>query len=214
MDINELKKNVFEYLLKASLRDKLLILGGSVLIPVALFVGLYVYPFFETNKKLDGEIQVLSGEVAILETKQKEIERIKAENKDMEKVLVQAMQLLPQKGQIPEVLSEISNLGNDENLKFMTFKPEPEKIMDFYAMIPVTLKIEGSFHNIVLFFSKIMMMSRIVNINEFKITVPATKYIGQQVILIADCQAATYRFLTSEEIKAQEAAKAAAAPKK
>lgn len=212
MDINELKKNTFEYLLKASLRDKLLILGGSVIVPVVLFVGLYVYPFFEKNEKLDANIKTLSGEVSVLESKQKEIEQIKAENKEMEQILAQAMQLLPQKGQIPEVLSEISNLGNDENLKFMVFKPEAERIVEFYAEIPVTLKIEGQFHNIASFFSKVMMMSRIVNINEYKIIAPA-RQTGQQVMLTADCKAATYRFLTPEEIKAQEAAKAAAQKK-
>jgi len=208
MDINEIKKNTFEYLLKASLRDKLLILFGSLIVPIALFGGLYIYPFFEKNTTLDQVIKNLSNDVTQLETKQKTIEIIKAENKEMEKILDQALTLLPEKKQIPELLSEISDIGSNENLKILKVNPENETIQEFYAMIPFSLKVEGQFNSIVSFLSKMMMMSRIVNINDYKISTP--KFDGQQMIVSAECKAATYRFLTPEEIKAQEAAKAAA----
>jgi type IV pilus assembly protein PilO len=212
MDINEIKKNTFEYLLKTSLRDKLLILFGSLIVPVALFGGLYVYPFFDKKIALEKSIVNLKGEVTNLEIKQKTIELIKSENREMEKILAQAMTLLPEKEQIPELVTEISDIGSSETLEIIKVTPEKEKIEEFYAMIPFSLNIKGQFHSIVSFFSRVMMMSRIVNINDYKIT--KLKFEGQRMTVTVDCKAATYRFLTPEEIKAQEEAKAAAAAKK
>lgn len=205
-ELENYKKIIFNYLLRASLRDKLLILAGSLAIPIALFYFLYIQSALERNNILNQEIATLKEEVQKLEARKLQVERLKSENKELEKILEAAMQLLPQKGQIPEVLSEISNLGSDFNLKFMTFKPEAEVQQDFYAVIPITLKIEGQFHNISSFFSKVIHLPRIVQINEYKMSVIPATQMQSQVLITVDCKASTYRFLTDQEIKARQTA--------
>jgi len=74
------------------------------------------------------------------------------------------------------------------------FQPKKEKKRDFYAEIPVDLKISGSYHNLAVFFDSISRLSRIVNIRNLKLKEGKKK-------LNIDCQAVTYRFLESKEDK-------------
>ena len=62
------------------------------------------------------------------------------------------MKSLPNKEEIPSLLTSISQSGQDSGLEFLLFQPKGEKRKGFYAEIPVSMKITGSFHNVVIFF--------------------------------------------------------------
>jgi type IV pilus assembly protein PilO len=87
-------------------------------------------------------------------------------------------------------LSSISQSGRDAGLDFLLFQPQAEKNKDFYAEIPVSIKITGNYHNVALFFDKVARLSRIVNIDDIKMT--STK---GNANLITSCKAVTYRFV-------------------
>ena len=206
--------------------QKLAIWVIAIVIPGSLFWFLYMSPRLEEMNTINGKIPKLKKEVAILEAKVKQMPQLEKELGEMEDILKQALRLLPEDKDIPAVLTEISSLGNEEHLEFLSFKPLPESKKDFYAAIPVQLQITGPFHNTMRFFDKVGSMARIVHIKEIhmgnaretsevwsqKSTAGATgpeasrtgSERGRNLIISTSCKAVTYRFLTPEEQKAHK----------
>jgi type IV pilus assembly protein PilO len=75
-----------------------------------------------------------------------------------------AMRALPEKEEIPSLLTSISKSGQDVGLEFLLFEPKSEVKKDFYAEIPVAMNVIGGYHDLAIFFDKVARLSRIVNI--------------------------------------------------
>ena len=90
------------------------------------------------------------------------------------------------------MLESISRAGKEAGLEFTLFKPEQESIKDFYSEIPITINLNGHFHNIAVFFDKLSRLSRIVNIKDFKLDL---KEKDEKSLLFVACTAVTYKFL-------------------
>ncbi len=116
-----------------------------------------------------------------------------------------AKQQLPTEQEIPELLEQISNLGTQFGLEFLTFRPNAEVRKDFYAEVPVTLKITGSFHDNLKFFDEISHLPRIVTINNLAIRSDVAKgkdaKLGsrKKSDLQVECLAVTYRYIEGSE---------------
>ncbi len=80
-----------------------------------------------------------------------------------------AAKALPEKDEVPSLLTSISQVGNEAGLEFLLFKPEAEVLKDFYAELPITMELSGSYHDLGVFFDQLAGMPRIVNINKFEI---------------------------------------------
>lgn len=201
-------------------------------LPVALAWFLFLAPAMEEIRVIEGKVPKLKKELAILEAKAKRIPDIEKELKDLELILKKALKLLPEKEDIPSVLTDVSSLGNQAGLEVKSFNPNKERVNDFYAAIPVSLSIKGPFHNTVSFFNNVGRMARIVHIQEinmgkaFKKTEiwsqkgtgaggKAAKQAGgdkddesvesaSNWIINTQCKAVTYRFLSPEEQKAMK----------
>lgn len=105
-----------------------------------------------------------------------------------------AMKALPDKRELPSLLTGISKAGSDAGLEFHLFKPEKEVNKEFYNEIPVSIKVEGRYHQITDFFFQIIGLNRIVNINNVDVK---TKKGGK--ILGMSCKAVTYMFVEQKE---------------
>jgi type IV pilus assembly protein PilO len=124
-------------------------------------------------------------------------EGLRAQLAALDGALKVAMRLLPETREIPELLTQISQLGLNAGLEFRLFKPEPEKRADFYAEVPVSLAILGKFHDVARFFDHLSKLSRIVNVTDIKITVP--KGSEAELKLSTNCLLTTFRFLEPGE---------------
>ncbi len=111
--------------------------------------------------------------------------------------LAKAIKELPNEREIPELLRRISSIGKKIGLEFLLFQPLPEVPRDFYADVPVKLKIEGSFHEVATFFDRIGKLNRIVNIRDISMASPFER--SGKIILTTDGTAVTYRFLSDAE---------------
>lgn len=114
---------------------------------------------------------------------------------------------LPNKSQMDALLVDINQAGLGRGLQFDLFKPAPqEQLREFYAELPITLKINGSYHDIGQFASDIGQLSRIVTLNDLAMSP------GKDGSIVMDATAKTFRYLDDEEVAAQRktAAKAAA----
>jgi len=150
-----------------STATKILIVILAFAIPLLLFWFLFFSPRLGELNSLSKTIPKLKQEIALLKAKERDLPKMEAELKIMEEILSQAVKLLPEKKDIPSVLTDISSLGNAAHLEFVSFEPQPEQNRDFYVAIPVKILIKGPFHNTVSFFDELSRMGRIVHVKEF-----------------------------------------------
>jgi type IV pilus assembly protein PilO len=108
---------------------------------------------------------------------------------------------LPDKSEIEALLIEINQAGLGRGLQFELFKPGQEQIKDFYAELPITVKVNGGYHDFGAFAADIAKLPRIVTLNNIAIT--PVKEGGQ---LTLDATTKTFRYLDEEEVARQKKA--------
>ena len=118
---------------------------------------------------------------------------------------------LPNRAQMDALLVDINQAGLGRGLQFELFKPAAgETTREFYAELPIQVRVVGNYHDMGAFASDLGQLSRIVTLND--VTISAVKDGGQ---LQMDATARTFRYLDDEEVAAQhKSSKAAKAPKK
>ena len=131
--------------------------------------------------------------------------------KQREQVLQYVTQLekqLPSKAEMDALLSDINQAGLGRSLQFELFRPGQIAVKDYYAELPITLRVTGKYHDIGAFASDIANLSRIVTLNNLTIVPRA------EDSLTMDATAKTFRYLDPNEVAAQRKAKAPAGAKK
>ena len=117
---------------------------------------------------------------------------------------------LPSKTEVDDLLQDVSQTGLKNGLDIDLFKPENEIPAEFYAELPITIKVTGSFHEFGKFVSDVAALPRIVTLHDFSIF-PQQKTKkdseNQGNLLVMEATAKTYRYLDDEEIAANEKAK-------
>lgn len=120
---------------------------------------------------------------------------LKQQLHDIEQSLSELLKQLPNKSEMEALLIDINQAGLGRGLQFELFKPaENETIHEFYAELPVTVRVTGKYHDIGAFASDIAQLSRIVTLNDISI-VP-----GSDELLVFDAVAKTFRYLEEAEI--------------
>ncbi len=119
---------------------------------------------------------------------------------------------LPSKAEVEALLVEINQSGMGRGLQFELFKPNQEIVKDFYAELPINVKLTGQYHDFGAFAADIAKLSRIVTLNNISITGNAQAKDGT---LVMDTVTKTFRYLDEEELAAKrKAAQAAKGGKK
>ncbi|HEX7328063.1 MAG TPA: type 4a pilus biogenesis protein PilO [Casimicrobiaceae bacterium] len=106
---------------------------------------------------------------------------------------------LPNKSEIDALLTDINQAGLGRGLQFDLFRPAPqEKMADFYAELPINIKITGNYHDIGAFASDVAALPRIVTLNDLSIA-------NEKGTLSMEAVAKTFRYLDEDEIAKQRA---------
>lgn len=121
---------------------------------------------------------------------------------------------LPNKSEMEALLIDVNQAGLSRGLQFELFKPGTENIKDFYAELPITLKLTGSYHDLGSFAGDVAKMSRIVTLNDIEVTEPPAKDKGGGGSLAMSAVAKTFRYLDEDEIARQKKVKAAPGARK
>jgi len=153
--------------------------GASFAIILVVIIGLgYLLSFKEQSERLarleDKEVELLQT----MERKQQQAANLRAYQKQLAEIQFKFGKLLkqlPGKSEIPELLEEISQIGLNAGLKFQLFDPQPEVAHDFYAEVPVKIIVDGSFHQMAIFVSRVANMKRIVTMHDFELRFPNPK---------------------------------------
>ncbi|MCJ7617021.1 MAG: type 4a pilus biogenesis protein PilO [Desulfobacterales bacterium] len=187
-----------------------------ILIGVSTFIlitGLFVYflylPKLEKLDQLNSDYKNLEKMLASAKKEAAQLNQYREKMKTAEAEYKIAMKALPDKKEIPSLLTSITESGKDAGLEFLLFQPESEINKDFYAEIPVSIKVAGNYHNVGLFFDKVSRLSRVVNIKN--IVMEASK---EGNMLNTSCTAVTFRFAEVEEKEKDTVSKTAKKEKK
>jgi len=121
---------------------------------------------------------------------------------DIEKQFGALLKQLPSKSEMDALLTDINQAGLGRGLQFELFRPGAESVRDFYAELPITIKITGNYHDIGAFASDIGKLSRIVTLNDIALS-------SVKDGLVMDATAKTFRYLDEAEIAQQRKAAAA-----
>jgi type IV pilus assembly protein PilO len=119
---------------------------------------------------------------------------------------------LPDRSQMDGLLTDINQAGLGRGLEFELFKPGQETQAEFYAQMPISIKVQGTYHELGAFATDISKLSRIVTLNDLMITNPNkaaskdAKAKSGDVILTMEAVAKTYRYLDADELAAKKKA--------
>lgn len=173
-----------------------------IILPSVAFYFLHYTPKTKEIKGLEGQAAKLRKEIAGAKARAAKLDEHLAEMDETERLFAEASILLPQKKEIPSLLTNISALGTSSGLSMATFSPGGERRKEFYAEIPVSLRVNGPYHNIGTFLYEVSKLDRIVSAVNISLG-KGSKQRGE-LVLGSNISLITYRFLEASEIEAQK----------
>jgi len=200
---------ILDAILERSTAQKVAILGVSVILIAALYYSFLFSPKADELAKLADSVEIARNEKTVKTQKAANLSRLRQDLQRLDAELKKAIAQLPEKKEIPELLSSISSKAQQSGLDVLLFRPRPESYQEFYAEVPVDITVKGNFHNTVSFFDEVGRMDRLVNLDNIGFKNPTVS--GDNVVLETTSVATAFRFLDDAERKkiAEEKAKAA-----
>jgi type IV pilus assembly protein PilO len=133
------------------------------------------------------------------------LDLLRAQLREIETSFGTLLKQLPNKSQMEALLVDINQAGLGRGLQFELFRPaQTETQREFYAELPISIKLTGNYHDMGAFASDIGQLPRIVTLNDIALNV------GKDGTLSMDTTAKTFRYLDDDELSAQRAAAKAA----
>lgn len=180
-------------------------------VAVLAMVALWFVWLTSVNDELEAE---RSKELTLRQDYQKKVaqavnlELLKQQREEVQQYVTLLEKQLPSKAEMDALLSDINQAGLGRSLQFELFRPGQIVLRDYYAELPITLRVSGRYHDMGAFASDVAHLSRIVTLNN--VSIVPSKDGG----LTMDATARTYRYLDAEEQASQKRAAQAAAAKK
>ena len=171
----------------------------ATLVLVAATVAALVYfvmmPQLEAKAKLDKEYSELQIQLNNLRELKKNMEKHRKEYAQMQELLQDILKQLPETKDIPNLLRNVTSVGEETRLKIKYFEPKDLKNKEFYSELPFEIKFSGPFHSVAYFFDGVRRMERIVNVENFTLEAKGTP---KDVFLEGTCTANAYVYLREQ----------------
>ena len=139
----------------------------------AIMAGIVQYAWFRNlNQEIADkrvELDGLNQEIAKGRAAERKLSQFREEVKRLELELSKLLQILPSKRNTEELIKRIETLTRQGDFTLKTFKPGDFVQKDFYAEWPIQIAIDGTYHNLALFFDRMSRFSRIINVEDMKI---------------------------------------------
>ena len=136
------------------------------------------------------------------------LEVLQKQREQVQQYVTQLEKQLPSKAEMDALLSDINQAGLGRSLQFELFRPGQVSVKEYYAELPIAVRVSGRYHDMGAFAADIANLSRIVTLNNLSIT-PV-----KDGMLMMDTTAKTFRYLDSEEVALQRKSAPAAGAKK
>ncbi|NIP32816.1 type 4a pilus biogenesis protein PilO, partial [Candidatus Saccharibacteria bacterium] len=142
--------------------------SGVFIAIIAIFVFLLYKPKLAKISNLKTQLKKLEQKLVVAKKNAADLKKFQKKMQEAEVQFKTAMRALPEKEEIPSLLTSISRSGQDVGLEFLLFEPKSEVRKEFYAEIPVAMQVKGGYHDLAVFFDKVARLSRIVNIKNIE----------------------------------------------
>jgi type IV pilus assembly protein PilO len=185
---------IFEKLEQLSKMQRIAIWAGVMVLLIGGFVYFSYVPKFTKIDRLKTSLEKVEKELEIAKKNARQLSEYRKKMQDAEEQFKIVMRALPEKEEIPTLLTGISKAGKDSGLNFVLFQPKPDVEKEFYAEIPVAIKVTGDYHGVATFFESVAELNRIVNIRDIEMT--PDKESGN---LTTTCTAVTYKFIEASD---------------
>lgn len=183
---------------------KLVLLGILFVIIVGLGYWFLWRPEIDAYDQAQAKEQELRQTFLAKKAQAVKIDAYRQQMIDIEKTFGALLKQLPDKSQMDGLLTDINQAGLGRGLEFELFKPGQEIVADFYAEMPIQIKIKGNYHDMGAFATDISKLSRIVTLNDLSIA--SVNKDTKDSVLAMEAVAKTYRYLDSSEVAAKKAA--------
>ena len=188
---------------KWPLAPRLLCAAGVLAAVVALGYYFYWSDQFTAKDRGAQEETKLRDEYKTKMAQAINLEALKAQKAQVDQYVVRLEKQLPSKSEMYSLLSDINQSGVGRGLQFELFKPGQEVVRDYYAELPIDIKVSGRYHDMGAFAADMANLPRIVTLNNLSLQAGKDGSLGMQAV------AKTFRYLDQEELAAQRAARAA-----
>ncbi|PIE70858.1 MAG: protein PilO [Deltaproteobacteria bacterium] len=182
---------LFDNISELTKLQRILIFFGSILIITGVFVWFLYMPKYNEINALKEEYSAVDAKIQRAKIKARKLEKLKKEWEAAQLRFSVVMEALPEKKEIPTLLTNISQSGNSSGLQFVTFKPQKEVVKDFYAELPITISVTGGYHNVGVFLDLLARLNRIVTIRDLRLKQDSKN----ADVIITTFQAVTYKFI-------------------
>jgi len=157
--------------------------------------------------RLRGEEEALKGQYRQKLQQAINLEDLRKQKEQVSQYVLTLEKQLPSKAEMDALLSDINQAGIGRGLQFELFRPGSVNVRDYYAELPITVRLSGRYHDLGEFASDIANLPRIVTLNNVNLTTQASG------ALAMDATAKTYRYLDEDELMRQRQARQAQAKK-
>ncbi|RKR70157.1 type IV pilus assembly protein PilO [Acidovorax sp. 94] len=174
-------------------------------ISIAVAVVLWFAKINEYEVELETEIateQTLRQDYQAKLIKAVSLEALKRQREQVQQYVIQLEKQLPSKAEMAALLSDINQAGLGRSLQFDLFRPGQVVVKEYYAELPIQVRVTGKYHDMGSFASDIAHLSRIVTLNDISIAPLGKEKDG--AALTMEATARTFRYLDPEEIQAQK----------
>ena len=187
-------ESLFEMIEKLSVVQRMMIAVGLMLVIIAGVTWFFIWPKWEQRNSYRTKLDKIEKQLNTAKRNAAALKKFQEKMKEAEAQFKTAMRALPEKEEIPSLLTNISQSGKDAGLEFMLFEPKPEVRKEFYAEIPVAINVTGDYHNVAVFLDRVARLSRIVNVKD--ISMGRSKKSAE---LNTTCTAVTYKFVEASK---------------
>jgi len=179
--------------------------GVTAAVCVAGYFG-YWSSQFEEQEAGQAQENKLRDEYKIKTAQAINLDALRAQKAQVDQYVDRLQKQLPSKAEMAALLTDINQAGTGRGLQFELFKPQQVVVKDYYAELPIDIRITGNYHDIGAFTGDIANLPRIVTLNNLTLST------GKDGALLLEAVAKTFRYLDPDEVAAQR--KAAADKKK
>jgi type IV pilus assembly protein PilO len=187
---------------------KIIILIGILLLVVALGWWLGWRPQIEDLETKQQQEQSLRQEWRTKKAQAINLEEYQKQLAEINRSFGALLKQLPNASEMESLLVDINQAGLGRGLQFDLFKPGAESLKEFYAELPITVKLTGPYHDLGAFTGDIAKLPRIVTLNDIDITLSKESGLAMSAV------AKTFRYLDEEEVARQKREKQAQAKEK
>jgi type IV pilus assembly protein PilO len=171
-------------------------LGAFLVLAIAgvgVFVWYYELPFREDLESRQTQLTALKNQIAKGQATAKQLGQFRAEVDDLESRLGSLRAVLPEEKDAADLLRRMQTVATQSNLVIKSFKPSPPVTKQIHAEWPIALELEGTYHNLAIFFDRIGKFTRIINITG--LDVRGKEPPEGNVTITAQCVATTFVLL-------------------